>query len=244
MTEELSGKQQEGQQEGKGGNGGGWFTSRRQESVGALVTRIILALIVLFIMLMVWVLSDYTQVTSKDYARGLITVIFGIGTVAVAMTLVLSSLLLPATDLNFKERFGMAKEVLTLMLGIFGAVIGFYFGTGNDVPNTPPPTISEVIVPAETPTQGDNTSIMVLIDGGEPDFRVSVDFGASDLKPVEYNSSQRWIKVPISLSGAEQTGLVEFKVVVSDSLGRKSAYPNPGWLQFEILPDPSPEGAP
>jgi hypothetical protein len=64
-----------------------------------------------------------------EYARGFITVLFGVGTIGIALILILSAVFL--TDERAKERFDRGKEILSLLLGIFGTIVGFYYGAGT-----------------------------------------------------------------------------------------------------------------
>ena len=66
-------------------------------------------------------------VAGKDYARGLITVLFTVGTIGVALLATLTAMFIPGPE--GKERFDRVKEVLSLLLGIVGTIIGFYYGT-------------------------------------------------------------------------------------------------------------------
>jgi hypothetical protein len=89
------------------------------------------------------------QVTGNDFSRGLITVTFTFGTMLTAFVLVLTALFggtdrTQSTDPQvieadakavrelLKARFDMGKEVLGLLIGIFGTILGFYFGSSSD----------------------------------------------------------------------------------------------------------------
>jgi len=69
-----------------------------------------------------------------NVARGLITFLVAMVTVAIALILTLSAVLSNSTD--YKERFALGKEVLTIFIGVLGTIIGFYFGS---VKGEPPP---------------------------------------------------------------------------------------------------------
>jgi len=69
--------------------------------------------------------------------RHLITVVVVIGTLAIALIIVLAVVL--QTDSNSMERFEKAKQVLTILVGILGTVIGFYFGAATQPPTSPQP---------------------------------------------------------------------------------------------------------
>jgi hypothetical protein len=74
---------------------------------------------------------NQTQNGSEDYsavfARGLITTLFAVITVTMALILILSAMFSSATD--FEKRFVMGKEILTIFIGILGTIVGFYFGS-------------------------------------------------------------------------------------------------------------------
>jgi len=66
-------------------------------------------------------------------ARGVITFLFAFGTISIALLIAAASYWVGNND-ELKERFGYAKDILMVLIGILGTIIGFYFGT----PDTPP----------------------------------------------------------------------------------------------------------
>ena len=95
--------------------------------------------------------GQHNDIRDTEYARGFITVLFGVGTIGIALLVTLSAIFL--TDQNAKERFDRGKEVLSLLLGIFGTIIGFYYGTGatksgNVTANQAPPPAAASPAPA------------------------------------------------------------------------------------------------
>ena len=71
--------------------------------------------------------------SADDGARILITFLVAVATVAIAFLAILTAMVIR----EYKERFALAKEVLTLLVGILGTIVGFYFGTaGNTMQNT------------------------------------------------------------------------------------------------------------
>ena len=98
----------------------------------------------------IYAVVQNNQVTGNDFSRGLITVTFTFGTMLTAFVLVLTALF-GGTDRPpqsndpqvleadrkavrdlLKARFDMGKEVLGLLIGIFGTILGFYFGSSSD----------------------------------------------------------------------------------------------------------------
>lgn len=59
-------------------------------------------------------------------ARGLITFLITVVTVAIALILTLASIISSSPDL--KDRFAQGKEVLTVLIGVLGTIVGFYYG--------------------------------------------------------------------------------------------------------------------
>src|ERR1700677_3934056 len=63
----------------------------------------------------------------NSYARGLITYLFAVVIIGVVIIIILFIFTADFTQ-ESKERFSHAKDVLSLLLGIFGTIIGYYFG--------------------------------------------------------------------------------------------------------------------
>ena len=69
------------------------------------------------------------QLAKVEQARGLITFLFAVATVGIALIIVLAIFLSTGTPEEVKERFQMGKDVLAVLIGVFGTIIGFYFGS-------------------------------------------------------------------------------------------------------------------
>lgn len=69
--------------------------------------------------------SIVRELANVDLARGVITFIFAIGTIGIALLLTFGALLGGLKT----EEFANAKGVLTVLIGVFGTILGFYFGT-------------------------------------------------------------------------------------------------------------------
>jgi hypothetical protein len=92
-----------------------------------------LGLIILTVILCV--ILDSRQVflnnlAAVEVARGLITFLIAIATVGIALILTVSTLVLGDGD-DGDKRFDRAKQVLTVLIGVLGTIVGFYFGQAN-----------------------------------------------------------------------------------------------------------------
>jgi len=67
------------------------------------------------------------SLADKERARGLITFLIAISTVGVAIILSISTLVLAAGD-DGDKRFDRGKQVLSVLIGVLGTIVGFYFG--------------------------------------------------------------------------------------------------------------------
>lgn len=85
-------------------------------------------------------------------ARGLLTFLFGISTVGIAVIIVIANFLSSERGEELGQRVQHGKDVLTILIGVFGAILGFYFGALEDG-GTPPPPPTENGQPAP-PTEG------------------------------------------------------------------------------------------
>jgi hypothetical protein len=80
----------------------------------------------------------------NEVARGLITFLIAISTVGIAIVLAISTVLVPDSAEGDK-RFDRGKQVLSILIGVLGTIVGFYFGSAP----TPPPIATK---PAITTT--------------------------------------------------------------------------------------------
>jgi hypothetical protein len=100
------------------------FTNLPAMSFAALGFLILLAV--------TYVLTESTgiflnRLANKEVARGVITFLFALTTVGVAVILALSTVL-SAPSADDDKRFDRGKQVLSSLIGILGTIVGFYFG--------------------------------------------------------------------------------------------------------------------
>jgi hypothetical protein len=144
------------------------------------------------------------QLGNADLARGVITFIFAIGTIGIALLVCLGALIGDHQD----WQLGRAKEVLTVLIGVFGTILGFYFGTANG--NAQKLDIAEIRI-------ADN-ELTTHVAGGTPPYRYSITASEKDFKapPKDQISTDGWIVQ--KLETMPKTGKITVEVADSRDL--------------------------
>ncbi|HEX2727624.1 MAG TPA: hypothetical protein VHN20_17505 [Beijerinckiaceae bacterium] len=86
-------------------------------------------------------------------ARGLITFLFAFTTVGIFFIVVASNFLSNLQGDEFAKRYQNGKDVLTLLIGVFGTIIGFYFGQATTTSPNPPNVVVQTPPPPSPPAQ-------------------------------------------------------------------------------------------
>jgi hypothetical protein len=118
------------------------------------------------------------RMSEVRYARGVITYLFAVVTIGTAVVLVVSVLTQTgAAGQNFTE----AKDILGLLLGIFGTIVGFYFGQENTKVQTDATKLTASInaIGAEA-LAGQPIMTASFAHGGKPPYTYSLRFGEED----------------------------------------------------------------
>jgi hypothetical protein len=85
-----------------------------------------------------------------NQARGLITFLFAFSTIAIILLVAITTFWMPKEDVQ--TRFEKAKDLLTIIIGVLGTILGFYFGSlaSSDRQATSTPPAAQTIGPAQT----------------------------------------------------------------------------------------------
>src|SRR5216684_68162 len=123
------------------------------------------------------------SLADPQVARGLITFLIAVATVGIAMILAISTALPQGEPGEEKEVFDRGKQVLTILIGVLGTIVGFYFGSapGGASPNPQPTAVAEstttlAITSTTLPDGASNTAYSATLkaSGGTPPLKWSV----------------------------------------------------------------------
>lgn len=154
------------------------------------------------------------------YARGLITYIFAVGTIGAVIVLILAALLGKGTT---DEKFGRAKDILTVLIGIFGTIIGFYFGSQMDDGKKAELEGLKITKPfvTETVKSGEKFTYVTFVSGGTPPYYYSIILD-EEIKPKYEKHTQGWIKEELTAPIVTENETKTLRLYVKDHRDNKS----------------------
>src|ERR1022692_4590744 len=155
----------------------------------------------------VWGLFTHNSIVRElgnaDLARGVITFVFAIGTIGIALLVVLGALIGDHSD----TQLGRAKEVMTILIGVFGTILGFYFGAANV--NSQKLEVADIRIT--------DKQLTTHVAGGTPPYRYSITSNEKDFKQVkDQTSADGWIVQQIDM--VPKTGKITVDVIDSRDL--------------------------
>ncbi len=137
-----------------------------------------------------------TKMGKVEFARGLITYLFAVVTIGTAVVMVVSALTSEETP-QHKERFQRGKEILSLLLGVFGTIVGFYFG--SEVSSKAQPADEAIIrmiplrLSATSVFSGTDVTVFTYVTGGRAPYKFGVAFAKEDTRAELPVDSSGWI---------------------------------------------------
>jgi hypothetical protein len=158
-----------------------------------------------------------------EFARGLITYLFAITTIGVAVAVILFALT-QSSDVETQDiRFDRAKDVLSLLLGVFGTIVGFYFGSESSGRSRMDQELQVSSIDLAPQPLGPNGTLTLraVVSGGMPPYRFVVGQGDEELKPKEAVGEGGWIikQLQIKASPGETPSI---RLQVQDRGGRRA----------------------
>lgn len=210
-------------------------TKKAIDWASVLVPIAFVAIAIVVVVFIVYAISGsrgvLTSLADEKIARGLITFLITLATVAIAIILALSAIISDPSVV--KDRFTLGKEVLSILIGVLGTIVGFYFGSSVSG-QTQPLRIQSAIISNEQPKKGERTTLVAFVEGGKPPYTYSVAFDppigatAKDL-PVVDGTIKFDVQVPPDLKADTQEAYV---IDVKDSEGKTVTYNKDGSKKF------------
>jgi hypothetical protein len=151
------------------------------------------------------------RLSQIPFARGLITFLLSVGTIVIAVLLVVSALMGDG-DEKSEKRFTMAKEVLTVLVGIFGTILGFYFASEKSEPQQPTLELSPLVVGGTT-ASGIST-VAATVSGGKSPYTYSFEF-KDDVLPAIKDQKAKHGRISQPVTNVTDKA-VSFTLVITD----------------------------
>jgi hypothetical protein len=159
------------------------------------------------------------KMSDHEYARGLITYLFAVTTIGTSVVLVLAAL---TGALAKEENYTRGKDILALLLGVFGTIVGFYFGSeaheGGHAATAV--SMSQPLLLDSLASPGDSVRLTAFVSGGTPPYSWGVALDPSE--SIDYNrtvDSTGWIIVKVGLPSAVTGEEVKVRLGVRDGAG-------------------------
>lgn len=125
------------------------------------------------------------DLSDKEAARGMITFVVSVVTVAIGLFLVVGAAFMSGSK-DLEKRFAFGKDVFTVLIGVLGTVMGFYYGqttaggaganANNQGQTAQTLQISTPRVNPATPKINTDFTVAADISGGEGPFTYTVTF--------------------------------------------------------------------
>ena len=170
-----------------------------------------------------------------EFARGLITYLFAVVTIGTAVVLVVSALSSGASE-EIDKRFQRGKEVLSLLLGVFGTIVGFYFGSESQIGSRADaaalPRLTPIMVSPSPANAGQELRITAAVLGGTPPYRYRLTLGERTLAEQQAVKDGGWIVVDAKAPAVKARTALEAVLRVTDASGQSTETA----AELEVLP--------
>lgn len=165
--------------------------------------------------------------SSISGARGLITFLIAIGTIAIAVILTLASVIMEASDTEaLKERLSKGKEILTVLVGVLGTIVGFYFANNTDDSPGGKVTVAVVDVPKEVTIGKDKEfEVLAITTGGTLPYDSTpiITVSGKGVAGEGTVNEQGVIKAKFKVADDATPGAISLVVGVRDKAGKTAS---------------------
>lgn len=181
----------------------------------------------IFVVLLYQNLKGQSDLGDADTARGMITFVVSLVTVAIGLILVLAAFLSGGTDIE--KRFAFGKDVFTILVGVLGTVMGFYYGQeaaenagagGGQQPSAQVLQISDPRPDPAAPIAGNNFRIISQVSGGDPPYKYTITFDPANIiqaPPPDQDSADGNINHQLAVPAGTTPGTaIKYTITASD----------------------------
>ncbi|SRR6266436_2432389 len=169
--------------------------------------------------------------------RGLITFLIAITTMGIAIMLAISTIFGKGGEEEDK-RFDRGKQVLSVLIGLLGTIVGFYFGSSQPPTAMAQPqalTIANIILSNSQPKKGEKITISFSVSGGKAPYIYSITFDPPILPAIKGKSHDDVIKqevaIPETLAADTE---VKYQISVTDSDNKTADYNKDGTQRISL----------
>ena len=162
------------------------------------------------------------NMADSSFARGLITYLFAIVTIGTAIVIVVSVLTSDFDEKN-QKKFENAKDVLSLLLGVFGVIVGFYFGSELGESSTMDSDRLSITsrLSEELVTRNQLLSITALVSGGSTPYQYGVSVGNDEELEIEnFVDTNSRIVHEFNAPSVDMNTVLPITIEVEDANGR------------------------
>ncbi len=166
---------------------------------GAPFTWLLIAILLVVLLAAFGVITKgefLQQMTDLGRARGLIMVTITFATICFAMILIVQAFVgeYGSNDQEAAERFRRAREVFTVLTGILGTIVGFYFGSAEK-------GAPEFLVSGARIVDVGGGAVVAQVENGTPPYEYRIAFSDPKLAPIERKlGTPGWIFEPFAAS--------------------------------------------
>lgn len=155
-----------------------------------------------------------------EHARGLITFILSVGTISIAILVTIGALM--GRDADARDRFYRAKEILTILIGVLGTIVGFYFGSQESATGRADLVVAAPILSAYTVGPGDAFTLTSFVSGGSPPYKYEIAFQDNLIESIRgYTDDAGWVTQTIKAPQAVKKETIQYSLLITDA-GQKT----------------------
>jgi hypothetical protein len=172
--------------------------------------------------------SFFNSIAGVEQARGLITFLFAFATISIILLVTVATFWMEKDEVN--ERFGKAKDLIAILIGVLGTIIGFYFGSGSSTTNPSRPLIiANVALSTYSAKAGDTITLSATFQNGSAPYRYEIKVndptGALKVDPKEKTSDASAISEAMQIPLDTKPTSATFTISARDAKGNQ-AYEN------------------